>query len=67
METSSGLKSYTIKDVSALLQLTPRTVYQYVKAGKLKGYKLPSGWRFKEKDIQAFITLYEARATRYVK
>ena len=66
MIKNNDLQSYTVNDVAKILKLSPRTVYSYVNKGKLKGYKLPSGWRFKEKDIQAFITLYEARALKHV-
>lgn len=64
MSDKKTLKMYTLKDVAELLGLSPRTVYQYVHQGKLKGYKLPSGWRFYEADVISFIALYKARATK---
>ena len=60
----SLIQTYTLKEVAEFLQLSPRTLYQYIHQGKLKAYKLPSGWRFTEKDVLEFITLHQARATR---
>ena len=64
MSDKQSLKMYALKDVADLLGLSVRTVYQYVHEGKLKGYKLPGGWRFYESDVIAFIALYKARATQ---
>jgi excisionase family DNA binding protein len=60
----SPIQTYTLREVAEYLQLSQRTLYQYVHQGKLKGYKFPSGWRFTEKDVMEFITLHQARATR---
>lgn len=67
MKGNNNLQGYRLKEVADFSQLSQRTVYQYVKAGKLKGYKLPSGWRFREKDIEEFITLHKARAFKHGK
>lgn len=67
LETSNELKSYTLSELSGLLKLSKRTIYKYLETGQLKGYKLSSGWRFRETEVMKFITLYEARALKRVK
>lgn len=46
---------YDIKQVAAYLQVAQRTVYLWVQAGKLPGFKIGSVWRFKKEDIDAMI------------
>jgi|AntRauTorcE11898_2_1112593.scaffolds.fasta_scaffold07446_2 excisionase family DNA binding protein len=67
IKSNNDLQGYRLKEVADFLQLSPRTVYKYLKEGKLKGYKLPSGWRFTKKAILEFITLHEARAFKHGK
>lgn len=66
-QMSNGLKknlqTYRLKEVADILKLSQRTVYQYVRQGKLKGYKLPNGWRFTENDILEFMALHKAKAS----
>lgn len=64
MKDETNLKMYSIKEVSELIGISPRSLYTYINQGKIKAYKLPTGWRFYEKDVIAFVTLYKARATR---
>jgi excisionase family DNA binding protein len=47
-------KMYTIKEVSETLQVTPRTVYSYIKDKKLKAVKIGKYWRVKRDELQSF-------------
>jgi excisionase family DNA binding protein len=45
----------TTQQVAAILQLSPKTVKDWLRAGKLTGYKIGRVWRVKEADLEAFI------------
>lgn len=49
------IKIYTLEEVRNILQLTQRTIYNYIKGGKLKASKIGKYWRVQHKDLQAFI------------
>lgn len=71
MSTASLL---TPKEVAALLRVSVKTVYKYVKMGKLKCVRLPSGRiRFSREDLlrelEAWGELHEShriKATRLI-
>jgi excisionase family DNA binding protein len=46
---------YTLKDIAERLQVSYRTVFRWVHAGRLPAYKFGSDWRVKESDLLAFI------------
>jgi excisionase family DNA binding protein len=48
-------KLLTVKEVADTLTLKETTIYEWLKAGKLKGAKIGDTWRVKESDLQAFI------------
>lgn len=50
------IRVYTIDEVANILKLTSRTVYSYVRAGKLQAVKLGKYWRIPEESLQAFIS-----------
>lgn len=52
----SQMKYYTREEVADILGVTARTVYNYVRDGKLKGYRISNRWLFKEEDIDTFVT-----------
>jgi excisionase family DNA binding protein len=45
----------TIKDVSDYLKLTEKTAYRLVAEGKIPGFKVGGAWRFRRKEIDAWI------------
>lgn len=47
------LKTYDIRQVSLVLAVTPRTIQNYIKRGRLHGNKVGGRWRFSEDDIKA--------------
>ena len=48
-------KLLTIKQLSELLQVSPKTIYQWTHIGFIPHYKLPKGVRFNESDINKWI------------
>lgn len=49
------LRVYTIEQVAEKLSVTRRTVYSYVKEGKLKAVKIGKYWRVTEDNLKAFL------------
>ena len=56
------MKLLTTKQVAEILQVNVEIVYRYIRAGKLKAFKLGSNgnnlhkrWRIKEEDLHSFI------------
>jgi excisionase family DNA binding protein len=45
----------TLKEVAAYLKLAEKTAYKLAAEGKLPGFKVGGSWRFKRKDILAWI------------
>ncbi|MCX5775793.1 MAG: helix-turn-helix domain-containing protein [Firmicutes bacterium] len=48
-------KLYTIEEITGILKVTQRTVYNYIKGGQLKAIKIGKYWRIKHTDFQNFI------------
>ena len=57
-------KIYTTDDLVEVLKVGRRTLYNYIKAGQLKGFKIGQHWRFTETEIQRF--LKEGTEERYL-
>ena len=51
----SDLTLYTVKEVSIILKVTYRTVWTYIKAGKLKAGKIGREWKISESDLKEFV------------
>ena len=51
----SDLKLYNLADVSEIMGLTHRTIWNYVKAGKLKARKIGREWKVTERELREFI------------
>ena len=49
-----SLKVYSINEVEEILQVTKRTLYSYIKEGKLKTIKIGREWRVRHADLQQF-------------
>ena len=52
----ADIKVFTLDEVADILKVTKRTLYNYVKAGKLPAVKLGKYWRVSEESLQAFIS-----------
>jgi len=48
-------KLYTIEEITDILKVTQRTLYNYIKSGALKAVKIGKYWRVKHTDLQNFI------------
>jgi excisionase family DNA binding protein len=55
-ELDNELKVYTLKEVAEILQVTRRTIYNYIKDGKLKAFKMGKYWRVRHEDLKEFIS-----------
>jgi len=44
---------YTPEEVAAALRVTRRTVYEWLKMGRLHGIRVGRGWRIRPEDIEA--------------
>lgn len=45
----------TVKEAASLLKLTPLTLYEYIKLGKLRAIKFGRYYRISHDDLHAFI------------
>ncbi len=52
----ADIKVFTLDEVADILKVTKRTLYNYVKAGKLPAVKIGKYWRVSEESLQAFIS-----------
>lgn len=52
---ANDIKVYTLEEIAELLHITRRTLYTYVKEGKLKAVKVGKYWRVTEKNLEAFL------------
>ena len=48
-------KVYTLEEVMEILQVSRRTIYNYIKADQLKAIKVGREWRVTEKALAAFL------------
>ena len=48
-------KIYSLVQVAEYLQASRITLYNYIKSGKLKAFKVGGNWRATESDLEAFI------------
>jgi excisionase family DNA binding protein len=49
------IKVYTLDEVADILKVSRRTLYTYVKEGKLPAVKMGKYWRVSEENLKAFI------------
>lgn len=55
MSIITSLKLYTIEEISDILKVTTRTVYNYIKNGSLRALKMGKYWRVTEESLREFI------------
>ena len=46
---------YTLDEIAEMLHITRRTLYTYIKEGKLQAVKIGKYWRVSEANLQAFL------------
>ncbi len=54
-QNNTNIKSYTVKEICDILDISYRTVLKYVESGRLKGVKIGRNWRISERNLQKFI------------
>lgn len=52
---SKDIEVYTLEEVTELLHVTRRTLYNWIEAGKLKAFKAGLEWRVEKSDLEAYI------------
>ena len=52
----ADIKVFTLDEVAEILKVTKRTLYNYVKEGKLPAVKMGKYWRVTEDSLQAFLS-----------
>jgi excisionase family DNA binding protein len=48
-------KLYTINELTTILKVTQRTVYNYIKSKNLKALKIGKYWRVRHTDLREFL------------
>ena len=59
------MKVYTIEELESLLNVTKRTLYSYIKEGKLQAVKMGKYWRVREDQLGDFLSSDTGRRFRY--
>jgi len=57
------LEVLNIKEVAALLRVAEKTAYTLAQTGELPGFKVGGQWRFRVRDIEAWIDAQTRRTT----
>jgi len=52
----ADVKVYTIEELVNLLHVTRRTIYAYIKDGKLNAVKMGKYWRVTQKQLDDFLS-----------
>ena len=53
---ADAMKVYTIEELETLLNVTRRTLYTYIKEGKLQAIKMGKYWRVRGDQLDAFLS-----------
>jgi excisionase family DNA binding protein len=49
------MKFLTVHDVAGLLRVSPDTIYELARRGKLPGRKIGRAWRFSGEALEAYV------------
>lgn len=52
---AKDLEVYTLTEIIELLQITRRTLYNWIKDGKLKAFRVGREWRVTREELDRFI------------
>ncbi len=52
---------YKAEDLARLLDVNIMTIYRYIKAGRLKAYKIGRDFRIGKKEFQSFLRKVETK------
>lgn len=51
---TKDLEVYTLKEIEELLHVTRRTLYNWIKGGKLKAFRIGKEWRVTKEALEEF-------------
>lgn len=51
---AKDIEVYTLKEIEDLLHVTRRTLYNWIKSGKLKAFRIGKEWRVTREALQDF-------------
>lgn len=51
-------KTYTLKEIETDLKVSRRTLYRWIKEGKLEAYKVGGNWRVAEESLSKMKKAY---------
>lgn len=51
---AKDIEVYTLKEIEDLLQVTRRTLYNWIKDGKLKAFRIGKEWRVRKEELDRF-------------
>jgi len=46
---------YSVKELEKILPITPLTIREYIRKGKIKGSKIGKNWYVKKQDLEDFL------------
>ena len=46
---------YSVKELEKILPITPLTIREYIRKGKIKGSKIGKWWYVSKNDLEAFL------------
>ena len=49
---AKDIEVYTLKEIQELLQVTRRTLYNWIKDGKLKAFRIGKEWRVTKTELE---------------
>ena len=52
---AKDIEVYTLKEIIDLLQVTRRTLYNWIKDGKLRAFRVGKEWRVTKEALEDFI------------
>lgn len=53
------IRIFTVSEVAELLHVTTRTVYTYIKTGKIQAVKFGKSWRITEEALKESLSNYK--------
>lgn len=52
---AEDIKVYTLNEIADLLHVTKRSLYSWIKSGRLKALKVGREWRVTKESLEAFM------------
>jgi len=54
-ERDKSIEVYTLEEVADIVHVTRRTIYTWVKDGKIKAFKVGRQWRVKREELDKLL------------